>query len=222
MRLVTSSPVSSTTRNANITPSPGRWKPSRVCGWYRVGSSTSVRSISVTTKLMTQMVAMIGSQTRMPATSNRRRLTGRLPAFTARGSSATTFAGLGFGFDFRGRLACRRLGGRLCGRPGRLRRRGLAGRAAGSAAARARVTGAGLLSGFGFGVAVSGLAVSGLSVAGRGVAGLRVRRGCLARLGVRPLVATRQIALGFLVGLEIRFVPAATLQTEYRRRDQLL
>src|SRR5580692_3748011 len=184
MRLVTSRPVSRTTTKAKISPSPGSRNPSSACGWYRSGSRTRVRSISDTKKLMTQMVAMIGSQTNVPATSNRRRL-GRLEPFTTRGSSATALAGLGFGFG--GALARRRLGGRLGGFRGRAFAGGAA-RAAGFACRR--------LVGGRFGLRFA-----------FGRLGFRCRRG-LARLGIRAFAAvTGQIALGFLVGLEVRLVP---------------
>src|SRR5205807_4246522 len=49
----------------------------------------------------------------------------------------------------------------------------------------------------------------------------------LFRLGLRfglrlLLVGAREVALGFLVGLEVRLVPTAALEAEDRRRQQLL
>ena len=68
MRLVTSSPVSSTITSASTRPAPGSAKPTSACGRKDAGSSSSVRSMMCSMKLTTQMVARIGSHTRTPAT----------------------------------------------------------------------------------------------------------------------------------------------------------
>ena len=117
----------------------------------------------------TQMVAMIGSHTRMPATNSRRRLTGRLAGLCDSRLIGHDVCWPWLWFR-EARLADRRLGppaGGLRGGFGRFRTRGLGCRAARLAA---RLRGVGLLGRLRIRLAVAGLAVSPAFASAGGVA----------------------------------------------------